>query len=62
MDELVSDMAEAVVAMLLSQATTEANECDDECFCQWRKNISASVAAADGRARTVENGCRALYN
>ena len=29
MDECVEDMAEAVVGMLLSQATTEANERDD---------------------------------
>jgi hypothetical protein len=29
MDECVEDLAEAVVAMLLSQATTEANERDD---------------------------------
>jgi len=30
MDELVSDLAEAVVAVLLSQAATEADEGDDE--------------------------------
>jgi hypothetical protein len=30
MDELVSDLAEAVVAILLSQAAAEADEGDDE--------------------------------
>jgi hypothetical protein len=29
MDELVEDLAEAVVAILLSQGTTEPNEDDD---------------------------------